>query len=191
MVPYVVGTINILTKGGNTMKQILIAVLVAVAAAFATPVHAADVGLSIFATPARAADVGVSISIGQPGFYGHLDIGDFPAPQVFEPQPVIIEHGVPMDRPPIYLRVPAKHRKHWRKYCHEYNACGERVLFVQDGWYNKVYAPRYRELERERHHERRVEERHEDRGRRMGGDHDRGRDRDRDRGRDHDRDRGR
>ena len=33
-------------------------------------------------TSAVAADVGVSISIGQPGFYGQLDIGDFPQPQV-------------------------------------------------------------------------------------------------------------
>jgi hypothetical protein len=27
--------------------------------------------------PALAADVGVSVSIGQPGFYGQLDIGDY------------------------------------------------------------------------------------------------------------------
>jgi hypothetical protein len=28
--------------------------------------------------PALAADVGVSVSIGQPGFYGQINIGDFP-----------------------------------------------------------------------------------------------------------------
>lgn len=33
-------------------------------------------------TPALAADVGISVSIGQPGFYGRLDIGDYPQPQV-------------------------------------------------------------------------------------------------------------
>jgi hypothetical protein len=52
---------------------------------------------------------------------------------------------VPMDRPPIYLRVPPGHAKHWSKHCREYNACGERVFFVQDNWYNREYAPRYQE----------------------------------------------
>ena len=31
---------------------------------------------------AIAADVGVSISVGQPGFYGQIDIGNFPQPRV-------------------------------------------------------------------------------------------------------------
>ena len=109
-------------------------------------------------TPAIAADVGVSISVGQPGFYGRLDIGDFPQPRVIYPQPVIIQ-PVPMDRPPIYLRVPPGHAKHWRKHCHEYNACGERVFFVQDNWYNREYVPRYREQHRDRREERRDERR--------------------------------
>jgi hypothetical protein len=98
-------------------------------------------------TPALAADVGISISIGQPGFYGRLDIGDFPTPQVIYRQPVAVER-VPADRPPVYLRVPPGHAKHWRKHCHEYNACGERVYFVQDDWYNRVYVPGYQK----RHH---------------------------------------
>ena len=96
---------------------------------------------TIIATPALA-EVGVSISIGEPGFYGQLDIGNFPQPQVIYRQPIIIE-PVLMDRPPIYLRVPPGHAKHWRKHCGEYNACGERVFFVQDGWYNREYVPRY------------------------------------------------
>ena len=28
--------------------------------------------------PSLATDVGVSISIGQPGFYGRIDVGDYP-----------------------------------------------------------------------------------------------------------------
>ena len=40
-------------------------------------------------------------------------------------QPVAIERG-PLERPPIYLHVPPGHAKHWRKYCRQYNACGER-----------------------------------------------------------------
>ncbi|CAG4883039.1 exported protein of unknown function [Georgfuchsia toluolica] len=94
-------------------------------------------------TPALAADVGVSISVGDPHFYGRLDIGDYPQPQVIYRRPMIIER-VEMDRPPVYLRVPPGHRKHWNRHCREYNACGERVFFVRDNWYNREYVPRYR-----------------------------------------------
>ena len=100
--------------------------------------------LSLGASSVLAADVGVSISVGQPGFYGRIDIGDYPPPQVIYPQPVIVER-VPVQRPPVYLRVPPGHAKHWKKHCHEYNACGERVYFVNDDWYNREYVPRYRE----------------------------------------------
>jgi hypothetical protein len=34
---------------------------------------------------AFASDVGVSISVGQPGFYGRIDIGDYPAPADLPP----------------------------------------------------------------------------------------------------------
>ncbi len=111
------------------------------------------------ATPAFAADVGVSISVGQPGFYGRLDIGDFPRPQVLYSQPVVIERRASYG-PPVYLRVPPGHAKHWRKHCHEYHACGERVYFVQDNWYNREYVPRYQE----RHREDRREDRRDERG---------------------------
>ena len=119
---------------------------------------AAAVVVASIATPALAADVGVSVSIGEPGFYGRLDIGDFPQPQVIYRQPIVVER-MPMDRPPIYLRVPPGHAKHWRKHCHEYNACGERVFFVRDNWYNREYAPRYRERHRDRRDDRRDESR--------------------------------
>lgn len=130
------------------MKRILIAAAIAVAT---------------IATPAIAADVGVSISVGQPGFYGRLEIGDFPQPQLIYPQPMIIE-PVPLDRPPLYLRVPPGHAKHWSKNCHKYNACGERVFFVQDKWYRREYVPRYQEQHRERRDERRGESRDERHG---------------------------
>lgn len=107
-------------------------------------ISALALGIAALSTPAFAADVGVSVSIGQPGFYGRLDIGGFPAPALLYPQPVMIQR-VPSDRPPLYLRVPPGHAKHWKRYCGRYHACGERVYFVQDGWYNREYAPRYRE----------------------------------------------
>lgn len=116
------------------MKRFLFAVAVAAATA-----------------PALAADVGVSISVGQPGFYGRLDIGGFPQPQLVYPQPVVIQ-PVPVGvvRQPIYLHVPPGHEKNWRKHCHKYNACGQPVYFVRDNWYNDVYVPHYREHERDR-----------------------------------------
>jgi hypothetical protein len=46
---------------------------------------------------------------------------------------------------PLYLRVPPGHIKKWSKHCRAYNACGRQVYFVQDNWYNNVYAPQYRQ----------------------------------------------
>ena len=98
-------------------------------------------------TTASAADVAVSVSIGEPGFYGQLNIGGYPQPQVIYEQPKMVQ-SVPMNRPPIYLRVPQDQAKHWKRYCARYNACGERVYFVKDDWYNREYAPRYQEQHR-------------------------------------------
>lgn len=141
---------------------------------------AAAVAAATVTTPALAADVGVSISIGQPGFYGRLDIGDYPQPQVIYRQPIAIERGIPMDRPPIYLRVPPSHAKHWRRHCHKYNACGERVFFVRDRWYNREYVPRYQGQHRDRRDGGRNENRNDQRGDhrndRQGNDQYRGRD---------------
>lgn len=117
--------------------------------------------------PAFAADVGVSVQVGEPGFYGRIDLGNFPQPQLVYRQPVVIQ-PVPVGvvREPIYLRVPPGHAKNWRKHCHEYDACGQPVYFVQDGWYNREYVPRYRES-----HGRDHDERHGDDDRGEGHDH--------------------
>lgn len=138
-------------------------------------------------TPAVAADVGVSVSIGQPGFYGRLDIGDYPYPQPYliYNEPIIVHRAPNVMYEPLYLRVPPGHAKRWRYYCGRYDACGRPVYFVQDRWYNNVYVPQYRE----RHGGN--EWRDHDGGRDGGwrGD-DRGRDNDRDYGRGNDRGRG-
>lgn len=86
----------------------------------------------------------VSVSIGQPGFYGRIDIGGYPPPALIYPEPVIIRPA-PVAYPPIYLRVPPGHAKKWRHYCGQYNACGRPVYFVQDDWYRHEYVPRYQE----------------------------------------------
>jgi len=140
---------------------------------------------SACAAPALAGDVGVSISIGQPGFYGQIDIGNVPRPQVVYAQPVVIQR-VPeyASAPPIYLHVPPGHEKHWRKHCAQYNACGRPVYFVRDDWYNNEYVPRYRHRDDERHGDERRG------GERRGGDehgHGRGHDKGHDHGDRHDR----
>jgi hypothetical protein len=93
---------------------------------------------------AVAADVGISISVGQPGFYGQIDIGNMPRPQVVFAQPIWVQRG-PVERAPIYLRVPPGHEKKWGKHCARYNACGRPVYFVRDDWYQNTYVPYYRE----------------------------------------------
>lgn len=147
------------------MKRILIAVAVAATA---------------LSAPVLATDLGVSVTIGQPGFYGRLDLGGFPPPPVIYRQPILIQ-PVPVHRPPIYLHVPPGHAKDWGKHCHKYDACGERVYFVRDDWYNREYVPRYQE----RYHNHRDHDRDGYRG------NDRGDDKHGGRGKDHKREHGR
>ncbi|MES2298417.1 MAG: hypothetical protein V4582_15335 [Pseudomonadota bacterium] len=104
------------------------------------------------AMPAMAGtNVNLSVTVGQPNFYGRIDIGDFPQPQLVYNEPVIIQSAPRYVGRPIYLRVPPGHMKHWEKHCSAYNACGQKVYFVHDDWYNNVYAPHYREKERGEH----------------------------------------
>ena len=116
---------NIIRKG--TMKRSLLAILLATAV-----------------TTALAADVGISISVGQPGFYGQIDIGNAPRPVLIYPQPVVIQRVQVVESvQPIYLHVPPGHAKNWKKHCQKYDACARPVYFVKDDWYNNVYVPHY------------------------------------------------
>ena len=124
------------------MKRLLFAAALAAATSF----------------PALAADVGVSISIGQPGFYGQIDIGGYPPPRVIYREPRVMYRAA-MSRPPIYLHVPPGHARNWRNHCREYNACGERVYFVQNSWYDREYVPRYQQQHRDRHDDHRDDHR--------------------------------
>ena len=126
------------------MKRLLIA----------TAMLSATVSLST-----QAADVGVSISVGQPGFFGRIDIGDYPYPQprLIYQQPRIIERSH-IRQAPIYLHVPARHSQNWARYCREYGACGQSVYFVQNSWYERDYAPQYQQ-----HHQSRKDDRHDSR----------------------------
>ncbi len=118
------------------------------------------------AVPALA---GVSITVGEPGFYGSLDIGNFPRPMLVSPEPVIIQPVPTVVYEPIYMRVPPGQIKNWGRYCGAYNACGRPVYFVKESWYEDVYAPRYREIhwKKDKHHHK-----HKDHGHGHGHDHD-------------------
>ncbi|RZI56802.1 MAG: hypothetical protein EOP37_22915 [Rubrivivax sp.] len=147
----------------------------------------------------QAADVGVSVSIGEPGFYGQIDIGNV-RPQVVYERPVLVQR-VPAPQPAVYLMVPPGHQKNWSRYCGRYNACGRPVYFVKETWYRDVYAPQYRREHTEYrwrpdgrrdwrddhdHGHGRGPDRGPDRDHGRGPDHDHGRGPDRDRD-DHDR----
>ena len=132
--------------------------------------------LAAVSVTALAGEVGMSIRVGQPGFYGQIDIGGYPPPPVIYRQPRV-GYYVPADRPPLYLRVPPGHAKNWSKHCGAYNACNERVYFVKDNWYRNEYAPRYREHSDRRGDEHRDDRRGNDKHNRgdQGGNHDRNR----------------
>jgi hypothetical protein len=120
---------------------------------------------TLLASAALAADVGVSINVGQPGFYGQINIGNVPQPPaVIYAQPTYVQPvpvGVVVQ--PLYLRVPPGHEKHWAKHCAEYNACGRPVYFVREDWYQEHYRD---------HHEH-EHDRDDDRGHGRGHGHDR------------------
>ncbi len=98
------------------------------------------------ASPALASDVSASIGISQPGFYGQINIGDFPRPAVIYAEPVWVQRPPKVVRvQPVYLRVPPGHEKHWSKHCAKYGACGRPVYFVREDWYQHEYVPYYRD----------------------------------------------
>ena len=99
-------------------------------------------------TGAASAQVGVSVSVGEPGFFGQIDIGGAPAPEVINTEPVVIQQGADATEAPLYLHVPAGYDTDWAHHCAQYNACGRPVLFVSDNWYNKVYVAHHQHPDR-------------------------------------------
>ncbi len=108
-------------------------------------------------------NVGLSVRVGEPGFYGTIDIGNAPPPVVYSSQAVIVQPAPPAAAPlpPLYLRVPPDHRAHWNMHCAEYHACGRSVYFVDDKWYKETYAPHYRTHEGYYRERQEYNERHE------------------------------
>src|ERR1044071_8026501 len=100
------------------------------------------IALAAFGTPALAG-VDVSINLGQPNFYGQIDMGGAPPPRIIYAQPRVVERVV-VQQEPIYLHVRPGQSRNWSRYCGDYNACGRRVYFVNDNWYNTTYVSHYR-----------------------------------------------
>jgi hypothetical protein len=100
--------------------------------------------LLLSAGAAWADHIGVSVTLGEPGFYGQINLGNAPPPQVIYTQPVLVQPAPEwVSAPPLYLHVPAGYERHWREHCGEYNACCRRVFFVRHEWYQNVYVPHY------------------------------------------------
>ncbi len=84
-------------------------------------------------------------SLGQPGFYGRLELGDdSPRPEIYFSEPRLVE-PVAEYEDSIYLRVRQGESREWELYCSQYQACGRYVYFVNDDWYTAVYVPYYQE----------------------------------------------
>jgi hypothetical protein len=107
---------------------------------FLLTISAAALAVLLPVTPATAADVGVSVNVGQPGFFGRIDIGNVRPPVIYA-EPMVIAPPRAVMQSPIYLRVPPGHAKNWARHCGEYNACAQRTYFVQENWYRNEYAP--------------------------------------------------
>jgi hypothetical protein len=107
---------------------------------------------------AQAQNVSISATItGEivPGVYGHVVLGNRPPPPLVYAQPVVAVPVVVAERmpiEPIYLHVPPGHAKHWRKHCHEYNACNRPVYFVRSAEYEPGYRPDRRQEHEHAHH---------------------------------------
>lgn len=123
-------------------------------------------------TQARDVSISVQGQI-QPGVYGHIQVGQ-PAVRVYHQpvyqqpvyhQPVYVHHDYapqPIYVQTVLVQAPRKHRKHWKKYCHHYGACQQRVQFVEVDYRPRQYEKVY--VYQERDHGRREEKRHYHRG---------------------------
>ncbi|MCT0207714.1 hypothetical protein [Synechococcus sp. CS-1332] len=115
--------------------------------------HAALVvvcGAGIVYTPVQA-QTSLTLQLGQPGYFGPINLGNQTPPPVYGYGPVIVrpdsrgrDRWTQAATQPVYLRVPMNQARDWGRYCGLYQACNMPVQFVRDDWYRNVYAPRVR-----------------------------------------------
>ncbi|WP_216903438.1 hypothetical protein [Synechococcus sp. CCY 9618] len=115
-------------------------------------IHAALVtacGAGIVYNPVQAQSA-LTLQLGQPGYYGQINLGNLAPPPVYYRRPLSISPPNSRNRwnqasfQPVYVRVPRNQVRDWRRYCGSYQACNRPVYFVRDEWYRNVYAPRVR-----------------------------------------------
>ena len=113
---------------------------------------------------AHAGNPIINFSVGgeiSPGVYGQVQFGNGPPPPVVYAQPTVVTPPPPnVVVQPLYLHVPPEHARHWKRYCHRYNACGRPVYFVKSA----EYEPGYR-AHRDRHRDEGRDDRGRDEGR--------------------------
>jgi hypothetical protein len=115
-----------------------------------------------FPVPTQAA-AGVTITLGEPNFFGRIDLGRMAPPPIIRDYPVQVRRGprgVLLE--PLYVRVPDQEQRNWKRYCGRYDACVRPVYFVRDDWYQNEYVPHYRDRNRQEGREERREDRRED-----------------------------
>ncbi|MDE2598084.1 MAG: hypothetical protein KGL40_00520 [Rhodocyclaceae bacterium] len=81
--------------------------------------------------------------MGQPGFYGRIEIGTAQQPPLLISDAIMGNPGVYTGQP-VYMHVPRAHAYAWSRYCHLYGACDWMVYFVDNDWYDTVYVPGFR-----------------------------------------------
>jgi hypothetical protein len=89
------------------------------------------------------ASVAHAQSMGQPGFYGRIEIGTAQQPPLLISDAVMGNPGVYTGQP-VYMHVPPAHAYAWSRYCNLYGACDWMVYFVDNDWYDTVYVPGFR-----------------------------------------------
>ncbi|MCL2658332.1 MAG: hypothetical protein FWD62_13160 [Betaproteobacteria bacterium] len=99
-------------------------------------------GILLAAVAVSHAQAQISVSVGVPGFYGAIDIGNAPPPALIYQQPVAVQPAA-VGIAPLYLYVPPEQYGRWGEYCGRYNACNRPVYFVDRNWYQRVYVPHY------------------------------------------------
>ncbi|MEQ1526496.1 MAG: hypothetical protein ABL911_07110 [Gallionella sp.] len=99
--------------------------------------------LLLASVAAQAGQPIINLNVGgelAPGVYGQVQFGNAPPPPVVYAQPrVIVREPRGRELEPMYLHVPPRHSKNWRRYCREYEACGRSVFFVRSEEYESGY----------------------------------------------------
>jgi hypothetical protein len=82
-------------------------------------------------------------------FFGRLDLGNAPRPDVINPRAVKGQHVHGLSRvlatplgtweAPVYFHVRPGEEHRWAAHCKVYAACDTPVIFVTEAWYRDVY----------------------------------------------------